>query len=33
MPRDRHVSGVYHYYVSKSLENIDEGNIFLVDEK
>ena len=33
MPRDRHVSGVYHYYVSKGLENIDEGSVFLVDEK
>lgn len=33
MERDRRVSGVNHYHVSRGLENIDQGSIFLIDEK
>ncbi|XP_032266351.1 NADH dehydrogenase [ubiquinone] 1 alpha subcomplex subunit 1-like [Phoca vitulina] len=33
MERDRRFSGVNRYHVSRGLENIDQGSIFLIDEK
>ncbi|XP_032208668.1 NADH dehydrogenase [ubiquinone] 1 alpha subcomplex subunit 1-like [Mustela erminea] len=33
MERDRRVSGVNRYHVSRGLENIDQGSIFPLDEK